>query len=145
MDKISETFATARGDRVYFLIRSQERPKREQTREEAVERMGQVISLKRGAVAEYNRLHAAVWPEVLQVIRDANIRNYSIFLKEPENLLFAYWEYHGTDFDGDAKKMLEHPTMKRWWQVCTPLQEALATRKPGEWWAMMQQVFFTDL
>jgi L-rhamnose mutarotase len=43
--------------------------------------MGQVISLKPGAVAEYNRLHAAVWPEVLQVIRDANIRNYSIFLK----------------------------------------------------------------
>jgi L-rhamnose mutarotase len=49
------------------------------------------------------------------------------------------------DFDADAKKMLAHPAMKRWWEVCTPLQEALATRKPGEWWAMMQQVFFTDL
>ena len=110
-----------------------------------MERMGQVISLKQEAVAEYNRLHAAVWPEVLQVIHDANIRNYSIFLKEPENLLFAYWEYHGTDFDADAKKMLAHPAMKRWWEVCTPLQKALATRKPGEWWAMMQQVFFTDL
>ena len=47
--------------------------------------------------------------------------------------------------DEDAKKMLAHPAMKRWWAVCTPLQEALATRKPGEWWAMMQQVFFTDL
>src|ERR1700735_72202 len=107
--------------------------------------MGQVIGLKPGAVAEYNRLHAAVWPEVLQVIHDANIRNYSIFLKEPENLLFAYWEYHGTNFDADADKMLENPAMKRWWRVCTPLQEALATRKPGEWWATMQQVFFTDL
>lgn len=110
-----------------------------------MQRMGQVISLKPGAVAEYNRLHAAVWPEVLEVIHDAHIRNYSIFLKEPENLLFAYWEYHGTDFDADAKTMLERPAMKRWWEVCTPLQEALATRKPGEWWATMQQVFFTDL
>ena len=64
-----------------------------------MQRMGQVISLKQGAVAEYNRFHAAVWPEVLQVIHDANIRSYSIFLKEPENLLFAYWEYHGIDFD----------------------------------------------
>ena len=36
---------------------------------------------------------------------------------------------------------LAHPAMKRWWEVCTPLQEALATRKPGEWWAMMQQNF----
>jgi L-rhamnose mutarotase len=41
-----------------------------------MERMGQVISLKQGAVAEYNRLHSAVWAEVLQVIHDANIRNY---------------------------------------------------------------------
>jgi L-rhamnose mutarotase len=41
--------------------------------------------------------------------------------------------------------MLEHPAMKRWWQVCTPLKQALATRKPGEWRAMMQQVFFMDL
>ena len=77
-----------------------------------MQRMGQVISLKPGAVAEYNRLHAAVWPEVLRVIHNAHIRNYSIFLKEPENLLFAYWEYHGTvsidqqrynfQFGGDA-------------------------------------------
>ena len=110
-----------------------------------MQRMGQVLSLKPSAVAEYNRLHAAVWPEVLQVIHDAHIRNYSIFLKEPENLLFAYWEYHGIDFDADAKAMLEHPAMKRWWKVCTPLQEPLASRKPGEWWAAMQPVFFTDL
>ncbi len=110
-----------------------------------MQRMGQVISLKPGMVAEYNRLHAAVWPEVLRVIHDAHIRNYSIFLKEPENLLFAYWEYHGTDFDADAKKMLADPAMQRWWEVCTPLQEAFVTRKPGEWWAMMQPVFFTDI
>ena len=110
-----------------------------------MERMGQVISIKPGAVAEYNRLHAAVWPEVLRVIHDANIRNYSIFLKEPENLLFAYWEYHGTDFAADMKKMLADPDMQRWWDICTPLQEAFASRRTGEWWAMMEQVFFTDL
>ena len=54
-----------------------------------MKRMGLVISLKPGTIAEYNRLHAAVWPSVLAVIADCNIRNYSIFLKEPENLLFA--------------------------------------------------------
>ncbi len=40
---------------------------------------------------------------------------------------------------------LAHPAMKRWQEVCAPLQEPLSTRKPGEWWATMQQVFFTDL
>jgi hypothetical protein len=72
-----------------------------------VERMGQVISLKPGAVTEYNRLHAAVWPEVLQVIHDANIRNYSIFLKEPENhfirLLEISWDRFRRGRGGDAR------------------------------------------
>lgn len=61
-------------------------------------RMGLCISLKAEAIAEYKRVHAAVWPDVLEVISRANIRNYSIFLREPENLLLAYWEYHGSDF-----------------------------------------------
>jgi hypothetical protein len=72
----------------------------------------------------------------------ATIRSSS---KSRKTILFAYWKYHGTDFAADAEEMLSHPAMKRWWEVCTPLQEALATRKPGEWWATMQQVFFTDL
>ena len=65
-------------------------------------------------IAEYKRIHAAVWPEVLQAIADSNIRNYTIFLKEPENLLFAYWEYHGTDFAADLAKMADVPKMRDW-------------------------------
>ena len=106
-------------------------------------RMGHVINLKPGTIAEYRRLHAAVWPSVLQVIADCNIRNYSIFLKEPENLLFAYWEYHGSDFAADAARMAESPDMQRWWDICMPLQQPFETRRPGEWWAGMESVFFT--
>jgi L-rhamnose mutarotase len=54
-----------------------------------MERMGQVIRLQPEVIAEYKRIHAAVWPEVLAAIAASNIRNYTIFLKEPENLLFA--------------------------------------------------------
>ena len=46
-----------------------------------------------------------MWPEILDLISDCNITNYSIFLKEPENLLFGYWEYTGSDFDADMAKM----------------------------------------
>ena len=51
-------------------------------------RVGQVIGLKPGHVEEYERLHAAVWPEVLAMISACNIRNYSIF--RHDELLFAY-------------------------------------------------------
>ena len=109
-----------------------------------MQRMGMVIGLKPEKIAEYKRLHAAVWPEILDMISKCNIRNYSIFLKEPENLLFGYWEYHGTDFEADAAKMAADPKTQQWWDVCMPCQQPLDTRKDGEWWAMMEEVFHHD-
>jgi L-rhamnose mutarotase len=109
-----------------------------------MERMGQVIRLRPEVIAEYKRIHAAVWPEVLAAIADSNIRNYTIFLKEPENLLFAYWEYHGTDFAADLARMAKAPRMKEWWVITDPMQAPFETRKDGEWWARMEDVFHTD-
>ena len=109
-----------------------------------MQRMSMVIGLEPPKVEEYRRLHAAVWPEILALISDCNITNYSIFLKEPENLLFGYWEYAGTDFDADMAKMAAHPKNQEWWSVCMPCQKPLSTRKDGEWWAMMPEVFHFD-
>ncbi len=47
-------------------------------------RYAAVIGLKPERVAEYTRLHAAVWPDILVKLRAANIRNYSIYLREIE-------------------------------------------------------------
>ena len=109
-----------------------------------MQRMGMCIGLKADKVEEYKRLHAAVWHGVLAKISDCNIRNYSIFLKEPENILFGYWEYHGSDFRADAAKMAADPTTQEWWAICMPCQEPFATRREGEWWAMMEEVFHHD-
>ena len=67
-----------------------------------MKRMGMVIGVKPERIAEYKSLHAAVWPDVLAMISACNIRNYTIFLREPENLLFAVWDYHGSNFAADA-------------------------------------------
>jgi L-rhamnose mutarotase len=109
-----------------------------------MKRMGLVLGLKADQIDEYKRIHAAVWPEVLATITRCNIRNYTIFLKEPENLLFAYFEYHGTDFKQDMAKMAADPRTQDWWKICEPMQAPLETRKPGEWWAEMEDVFHTD-
>ena len=109
-----------------------------------MQRMGMVIGLNADKVAEYKTLHADVWPSVLAMISKCNIKNYSIFLREPENMLFAYWEYHGTDFNADAKLMADDPETQRWWKVCMPCQQPLETRNDGEWWASMEEVFHHD-
>jgi L-rhamnose mutarotase len=109
-----------------------------------MKRYASVLGLKPEAIAEYKRLHAAVWPDVLKQISASNIRNYSIFLREPENLLLAYYEYHGTDHDGDMARMAADPRTQEWWAVCMPLQSPLPTVKQGEWWAPTEEVFHID-
>ncbi|MEM8662840.1 MAG: L-rhamnose mutarotase, partial [Pseudomonadota bacterium] len=105
-----------------------------------MQRMGLVIGIAPEDLPEYKRLHADVWPQVLAQISRSNIRNYTIFLREPENLLFATFEYHGTDFEADMAKMAQDEATQRWWKICNPMQRPLQTRKDGEWWAMMEEV-----
>ncbi len=107
-----------------------------------MKRYGMVIRLKPEKDVEYRRLHAAVWPEVVRTIRDCHIRNYTIYLKD--EYLFSAFEYCGTDFTADMEKMAADPVTQRWWELTAPCQEPLATRKPGEWWASMEEVFHCD-
>ncbi len=109
-----------------------------------MQRMGMVIGLKPEKIDEYKALHANAWPEILEQISACNIRNYTIFLREPENLLFGYWEYHGTDFAADAAQMAAHPKTKDWWALTDPCQEPLPSREGDEWWSMMEEVFHHD-
>ncbi len=109
-----------------------------------MKRMGSVIGVRADRIDDYKRLHAAVWPAVLAKISDCNIRNYTIFLREPENLLFSVFDYHGTDFAIDAARMAADPTTREWWAVCGPCQEPFASRAKGEWWAPMEEVFHLD-
>jgi len=107
-----------------------------------MKRFGQVLRLQPGALEEYARLHAAVWPEVLAMITECGIRNYSIYHKD--GWLFATFEYHGSDFEADMAKMAADPATQRWWDLCKPLQDPLATRAEGEWWATMEELFHAD-
>jgi len=107
-----------------------------------MKRYGQMLGLKPEKIAEYRAYHARVWPEVLAMIRACNIRNYSIFLKG--GLLFAYFEYTGNDFAGDMARMAADPKTREWWAIMMPMQEPIASRADGEWWADMEEVFHND-
>ena len=107
-----------------------------------MKRYGMVNRVKPGCAEEYRTYHAAVWPEVLTMISECNIANYSIYLKD--DILFSYFEYHGSDFKNDMAKMAAHPRTEEWWAIMEPMQQPLATRQAGEWWADMYEVFHLD-
>ena len=107
-----------------------------------MQRYGMVIKVTRQKFQEYKQLHAHVWPDVLKMITECNIRNYSIYHKD--GYLFSYFEYIGDDFDADMAKMTDDPTTQKWWDVCKQCQEPLETRAEGQWWASMEEVFHCD-
>jgi L-rhamnose mutarotase len=111
-----------------------------------MKRHGAVIGLRAEKLEEYKRLHEAVWPKVLQQIKDSNIRNYSIYLAQLNGklYLFSYYEYTGADHAADMAKMAADPTTRDWWKLTDPCQEALPNRAPGEWWSRLEEVFHQD-
>jgi L-rhamnose mutarotase len=100
-----------------------------------------VIGIRPEMVDEYRRLHAEVWPDVLEQIRRCHISNYSIFLRD--GLLFGYLEYSGDDWAADMQRMAEDPVTQRWWELTDPCQQPVASAAPGEHWAPMDEVFHT--
>lgn len=112
-----------------------------------MKRYGSVIGLNEDRIDEYKKLHRTVWPDVLKMIEECNIRNYSIFLRKLGGagfFLFSYFEYVGKDFDADMEKMAADKMTQKWWKVCGPCQVPLDDRAEGEWWADMEELFHCD-
>lgn len=110
-------------------------------------RYGSILGVKQDKLDEYVRLHAEVWPGVLNMIKQCNIQNYSIYLQklpDGKHYLFSYFEYVGDNFDADMATMAKDPTTQKWWDVCKPCQEPFTDRAEGEWWTAMEEVFHLD-
>jgi len=107
-----------------------------------MKRFGQVIRLQPGVLETYRRYHTAIWPEVAGKIAECNIGNYSIYHKD--GFLFAYFEYLGDNYEADMARMAEDPKTQEWWAIMKPMQDPIATRAEGEWWADMEEVFHQD-
>lgn len=107
-----------------------------------MKRFGQIIKVKPEKLEYYKQLHANPWSGVNKMIKECNIQNFSIYYKD--GFLFSYFEYTGDDYEKDMKKMSEDPETIRWWKETGPCQMPLDTRKEGEWWAGMQEVYHLD-
>lgn len=105
---------------------------------------GQIVGVDPDRIGEYAKHHDEIWPEIVDALRVADIRNYSIFFQD--DLLFAYFEYHGPDDDFDQRMaaIAEAPRMEEWWSTVGPMQRPFADREPGEFWKNMRCVFHLD-
>lgn len=62
---------------------------------------------------EYRRRHDEIWPELVQLLKQAGVQDYSIYLDEPRHVLFAVLRRRA---DHAMDSLASQPVMQRWWQ-----------------------------
>ncbi len=97
------------------------------------------MQLEPGNVAEYKKRHDEIWPELAQLLRDAGIHDYSIFLDEETLQLFAVLELRA---DNRRDELPNHPLMRRWWDHMKDLMQSHPDGRPVEW--PLVRVFHLD-
>lgn len=78
------------------------------------------MKLKPGFAAEYKRRHDAIWPELSQVLKKAGISDYSIYLDEETNTLFAFQKLTPGHTAHDLPK---DPIVRKWWDYMSDIME----------------------
>jgi len=103
-----------------------------------------VVQLKPECVEKYIELHANTWQGVLDALREVNIENYSIFFREigdQEFFLFSYFQYTGSDFDGDMQRLAAVSIIQEWWKITDPCMFAVEGVTDDTLWSPLEQVF----
>lgn len=91
-------------------------------------------------IAEYERYHEKIWPEIDASIRESGITEMEIY--RVGNRLFMIMETDETfSFDRKAAVDAANPVVQEWETLLWQYQQALPTAKPGEKWLLMTKLF----
>ena len=97
------------------------------------------MKLKPGCAEEYKKRHDEVWPELSQMLTDSGISDYSIFLDEETNCLFAYQMLSD---DNTADSIPEKELMHKWWAYMADLMDTNPDNSPVV--VPLREVFYMD-
>jgi L-rhamnose mutarotase len=91
-------------------------------------------------IAEYERYHKNVWPEIIQSIRNSGIEMLDIY--RTGNRLFMIIETSDDfNFKNKAAADAADPKVQEWETLMWKFQQALPWAKTGEKWVLMEKIF----
>ena len=85
------------------------------------------MKLKPGFKEEYKKRHDEIWPELEQLIRETGVSDYSIFLDEQTNILFAVQKQSG---DSSSQDLGTNPLVQKWWAYMADIMETNPDNSP---------------
>ena len=83
--------------------------------------------LKPGFEEEYEKRHAAIWPELRQLLSDNGVYDYSIFWDKDTNILFACQKNNS---DASSQDMGANPIVQKWWDYMADIMEVNPGNSP---------------
>jgi L-rhamnose mutarotase len=95
--------------------------------------------LKPGCKDEYRKRHDEIWPELAELIRSTGVCDYSIFLDESTNILFAVQKQSGEESSQDLG---ENPVVKKWWAYMADIMESNPDNSPVA--IPLEEVFYLE-
>ena len=91
-------------------------------------------------IEEYEQYHRNVWPEIVQSIRGAGIKELDLY--RTGNRLFMIMETDpGFSFEKKAALDAANPSVQEWETLMWNYQQALPLARPGEKWILMTKIF----
>ena len=102
-------------------------------------RFGFKMKMLPGFKEEYKKRHSQIWPELVYLLKNEGIGNYSIFIDEESNTLFAYQEQSG---ESSSQDLGNTEIVKRWWKFMSDVMESNPDDSPVT--IPLEQVFYME-
>lgn len=104
-----------------------------------MDRIAFKMKLKPGCAQTYKERHDAIWPELKKLLKDAGISDYSIFLDEATDTLFAVQKQTG---QGSSQDLGNLPIVQKWWEYMADIMETHHDNSPVS--IPLKEVFYLE-
>jgi len=95
--------------------------------------------LKEGQKAEYKKRHDEIWPELKMLLKEAGVSEYSIFLDEETNMLFAF---QNVDGNSGSQDLGQTEIVQKWWAYMADIMETNPDNSPVM--TQLEEVFYLE-
>ncbi|MBL4560577.1 MAG: L-rhamnose mutarotase [Labilibaculum sp.] len=100
-------------------------------------RMAFKMHLNQGQKEEYIKRHNEIWPELKNLLKDSGVSEYSIFLDEETNTLFAFQK---VEDDGGSQDLGKTEIVKKWWDFMADVMKVNPDNSPVS--VELEEVFY---
>jgi L-rhamnose mutarotase len=104
-----------------------------------MQRVAFKMKLNPGCIAEYKKRHDEIWPDLVLLLKETGISDYSIFIDEETNCLFGVLKATDASLLDDLPN---NTVMQRWWRYMSDIMASNGDNSPVS--IPLKEVFYLD-